>query len=240
MPPRGCECATYGDKDTGLILGLQPANERRRYFVTTSLIGWMQDEDSIMTTPGLQCMYMINSWNKSSIFWSDPLGAFFALLAICVGKKSSVQYDGLAFPFSLDPLKTLQMKRDHITILVQDCSNSSGLIMELLQFCCKPWTYDSNESYAKICLSHWQFYLPRPIRWWYIWSPEYHFHTGGFHSLWISVPLLALSVNPLRPSDPLMRRQTSSTLVQIMACRLFGAKPLSKPMLTYCQLEPWE
>ena len=27
---------------TGLILGLCPANERRRYFVTTSLIGWAQ------------------------------------------------------------------------------------------------------------------------------------------------------------------------------------------------------
>ena len=26
----------------GLILGLGPANERRRYFVTTSLIGWVQ------------------------------------------------------------------------------------------------------------------------------------------------------------------------------------------------------
>ena len=29
-----------------------------------------------------------------------------------------------------------------------------------------------------------------------------------------------------------------STLVQIMACRLFGAKPLSKPMILYCQLDP--
>ena len=28
--------------NTGLILGLRPANERRRYFVTTSLIGWAQ------------------------------------------------------------------------------------------------------------------------------------------------------------------------------------------------------
>ena len=27
---------------SGLILGLHPANERRRYFVTTSLIGWTQ------------------------------------------------------------------------------------------------------------------------------------------------------------------------------------------------------
>ena len=29
-------------KVSGLILGLRPANERRRYFVTTSLIGWAQ------------------------------------------------------------------------------------------------------------------------------------------------------------------------------------------------------
>ena len=26
----------------GLIIGLRPANERRRYFVTMSLIGWVQ------------------------------------------------------------------------------------------------------------------------------------------------------------------------------------------------------
>ena len=28
--------------NSGMILGLRPANERRRYFVTTSLIGWAQ------------------------------------------------------------------------------------------------------------------------------------------------------------------------------------------------------
>ena len=28
--------------NTGLILGLQPANERHRYKVTPSLIGWVQ------------------------------------------------------------------------------------------------------------------------------------------------------------------------------------------------------
>ena len=27
---------------SGPILGLRPANERRRYFVTTSLVGWAQ------------------------------------------------------------------------------------------------------------------------------------------------------------------------------------------------------
>ena len=31
-----------------------------------------------------------------------------------------------------------------------------------------------------------------------------------------------------------------SSLVQIMACRLVGAKPLSERMLVYCLLDPWE
>ena len=33
---------TSNGNTTGLILGLRPANERRRYFVATSLIGWVQ------------------------------------------------------------------------------------------------------------------------------------------------------------------------------------------------------
>ena len=30
-----------------------------------------------------------------------------------------------------------------------------------------------------------------------------------------------------------------SSLVQVMACRLFGAKPSPEPMLAYCQLDSW-
>ena len=37
-----------------------------------------------------------------------------------------------------------------------------------------------------------------------------------------------------------MRQWIGSALVQIMACHLFGAKPLSKPFLGYCQLYPKE
>ena len=33
---------TLANADTGLILGLPPANGRRRYKVTPSLIGWTQ------------------------------------------------------------------------------------------------------------------------------------------------------------------------------------------------------
>ena len=37
-----------------------------------------------------------------------------------------------------------------------------------------------------------------------------------------------------------MCQWTGSALVQVMACRLFGAKPLPEPMLSYCQLYSWE
>ena len=39
--------------------------------------------------------------------------------------------------------------------------------------------------------------------------------------------------NSLRLGDAYMRHWTGSSLVQIMACCLFGAKPLSEPMLRY-------
>ena len=37
-----------------------------------------------------------------------------------------------------------------------------------------------------------------------------------------------------------MRECNIPTLVQIMACRMFGTKPLCEPMLPYCQLDPKE
>ena len=38
-------CLQVFTGNTGLILGLRPANERRRYFVTTSLSGWVQADE---------------------------------------------------------------------------------------------------------------------------------------------------------------------------------------------------
>ena len=50
---------------------------------------------------------------------------------------------------------------------------------------------------------------------------------------------LSLSVlNSSPPSAAYMCQWIGSALVQIMACRLFSTKPLSKPMLGYCQLDP--
>ena len=48
--------------------------------------------------------------------------------------------------------------------------------------------------------------------------------------------LLHSMVNSMRLSDAYMYQYNIPTLVPIVACRLFGTKPLSKPMLPYCQL----
>ena len=47
-------------------------------------------------------------------------------------------------------------------------------------------------------------------------------------------------LNSLRPRDTYMRQYNTPTLVQIMACRLIGAKPLSETMLPYCQQDSKE
>ena len=49
-----------------------------------------------------------------------------------------------------------------------------------------------------------------------------------------------ISLNSSPPSAAYMRRWTGLSLVQVMACRLLGAKPLPEPILAYCQLDSWE
>ena len=44
-------------------------------------------------------------------------------------------------------------------------------------------------------------------------------------------------VNPLWPGDTIWCRRPCSAVVQVIACRLLGAIPLPKPMLSYCQLD---
>ena len=47
-------------------------------------------------------------------------------------------------------------------------------------------------------------------------------------------------LNSPSPSAGYMRHRTGSALLQVMACRLFGAKPLPEPMQTYCHLDAQE
>ena len=49
-----------------------------------------------------------------------------------------------------------------------------------------------------------------------------------------------LGFNLSSPTAAYMGRWTESALVQVMSCRLSGAKPLTGPLLPYCQLGPCE
>ena len=55
---------------------------------------------------------------------------------------------------------------------------------------------------------------------------------------WNTMRHCTLSGDSSPPSATYMHQWTESALVQIMVCHLFGAKPLSQPVLDYCQLDP--
>ena len=59
---------------------------------------------------------------------------------------------------------------------------------------------------------------------------------GSYHLRYKRVDKL----NSPPPIAAYMRHWIGSALFQIMACPLFGAKPLSKPVLFYCRLFPQE
>ena len=67
------------------------------------------------------------------------------------------------------------------------------------------------------------------------WVSKYDFVRVMFYS-WLSTDVGVIEapfVDSLMPSDAYTRQWNKSTLVQIMACRLVGAKSLSKPMPEY-------
>ena len=47
-------------------------------------------------------------------------------------------------------------------------------------------------------------------------------------------------INSSPPSAAYVHHWIGSALLQLMACRLFGAKPLPEPILAYFELDSWE
>ena len=73
---------------------------------------------------------------------------------------------------------------------------------------------------------------------WLKWWPRWEITNSV--TLWFVNTYPCLGHLPLVLHIQCMRQSTGLALAQIMSCRLLGAKPLSKPMLGYCQLGPWE
>ena len=70
-----------------------------------------------------------------------------------------------------------------------------------------------------------------------IWSWIY-MRSMIIYSIYSSQEILTLNSSP--PSAAYMRQRTESAVVQVIACRLFIAKPLPETMLAYCQLDTWK
>ena len=70
------------------------------------------------------------------------------------------------------------------------------------------------------------------------WSANKFSNKNNLH--FTQMPSIFLAVNSSPPSAANMHQRIWSALIQIMACHLFSTKPLSKPILSYCQMDPWQ
>ena len=69
-------------------------------------------------------------------------------------------------------------------------------------------------------------------------APSYHLSRYWSSSVRPYSIIRSQWVNSSPPNAAYMHQWIVSALLQIMACRLYGAKPLSEPMLDYYQLNP--
>ena len=67
---------------------------------------------------------------------------------------------------------------------------------------------------------------------WCVFSVSYEYERLSPH--YEARALFQYPINSYPPSAAYMGQRIGSSLVKIMTCRLFGAKPLTKPMLSYC------
>ena len=86
--------------------------------------------------------------------------------------------------------------------------------------------------------------LSEPSMTWYLlhvaWQRLCELTHCGLNEMVPTLPITFWSASSSLKKFELISLKFFPPLVQIMACRLDGAKPLSEPMLEYCWLDPWE
>ena len=98
---------------SGLTLGLRPANERRRYFVTTSLVGWVQAWNQpcvlyVMIICNLKITTCVTlcwiTWTSCKVDDPKQYGISIFLCGYLIGKKI-VKPDGVYINITINPRK---------------------------------------------------------------------------------------------------------------------------------------
>ena len=200
----------------GIIVAIGSVNERYHYNVASSLIGWAHTQNNPCFT-GYNficlCHLRVEKWYKKNAT------IFLYLLKITEHMDAADILNSLNYVF----LNTI-----------------NNIWFPFLQ---------------NILTIHRQKYYKSRITflWFMIWC---YITPARIHSLlkqaikYLMASLVLLSlvkvrhrrviiwINSFPPSGAYMHQWTGSVMVEIMACRLCGAKPLSKPMLGHCQLDP--
>ena len=120
------------------------------------------------------------------------------------------------------PVPQTVVYRPHILFVQRRIYTAHHLALSLRVLC---------EKYKTLSLTHWVFFFP-------------NYPSSFICSCWktkrknITWSAATYPFNSLRPEWRIYASGNFPPLVQIMACRLVAAKPLSKPMLEYCLFDP--
>ena len=103
------------------------------------------------------------------------------------------------------------------------------------------WHLFSTKSLSEPILTYCQLNPFEQVKWNFSQNTTIFIEENGFENIIYKMSAILFQlqyVNLFPPSAAYMRQWIVSALVQIMACRLYGAKPLYEPMLDYYQLGP--
>ena len=143
--------------------------------------------------------------------------------ALCIVK---VKWLARRVPITLSICDLLQVSsRSMLTPLVQKPGYSE--ITGPISWTLMPWAHASpshQQPWHYLC---WMIWLLSSAR-----NGFNVLHHLNVKECWTRFIFTFLNSSP--PSAAYMRQWIGSALVEVMACRLFGAKPLPQPMLTYC------
>ena len=118
-------------------------------------------------------------------------------------------------------------KKNILSIILQIGSGSvTGYVIILLFTTSGKWVVACS---ALTVTSLWN--SQESFLYWGSWVLRNHFQRGS--DMWSSEALWSTIINSFRPCDAYMHC-VGPSLVQIMACCLWGTKPLSEPVLEYC------
>ena len=173
-------------------------------------------------------------------WWRHQIKTFSSLLALCAGNSlvtgefPAQRPVTRSFAVFFDPCPNKRLSKTIVGLVIWDA-------IAPIMTSCNGGTWNmciSNQKQTTCVPPVWPGFEPRQVAQ----KPIFPQTECPFTNLYEALSDQAkieieafIPVNSSPPSDSYMHQWTGSALVQVMACRLFGVKPLPEPMLVYCQ-----